>query len=422
MTPLLLIAALAASPADDWPGFRGPGGRSVAEGANLPVEFGGDGDGDANVAWSVPLPGGGFSQPAVAGGRAFVTANSGFDSSSLHVLAFDANTGTDLWERVFTATGRTGTYEPDMRVATSTPVTDGEFVFAQFSSNDVVCIAADGVPVWYRGLTADYPNVSNSLGMSSSPVLAAAADGTRTLVVMAENDAESRLFGLDPATGVSRWVADRPAAANWSSPAVLAAGSAFGNVGDLVLCQGSYGLDAIDPATGEVAWHWGEGASTIASPVPLDDLILCVADGVTALKPDGEGGVEVVWQNNRLRPSYSSPVALPVGDRQVVATLTEGGILSVADLATGDDLGKARLDGSYAATPAAAVSDNGAALLFCPNKDGAVAVVGFAADGSPEVRATNELGGPGFWAGPAVIGDALFLRDDATLRKIAGGE
>ena len=105
-----------------------------------------------------------------------------------------------------------------------------------------------------------------------------------------------------------------------------------------------------------------------------------------------------------------------------MATLTEGGILSVADLATGDDLGKARLDGSYAATPAAVVGDDGAALLICPNKGGAVAVVAFAADGSPEVLATNELGGPGFWAGPAVIGDALFLRDDPALRKIAGGE
>ena len=416
MTPLLLAAALAAGPAEEWPTFRGPGGRAAAPDARVPAEFGGDGD--ANVAWTAPLPGGGFSGPAVAGGRVFLTANSGFDAGDLHVLAFDANSGTNLWERVFRATGRTATYEPDMRVATGTPVTDGDRVYAQFSSNDVVCLAADGVPVWYRGLTADYPNVSNSLGMSSSPVLATDAGGARTLAVMAENDAESRLFGLDPDTGVSRWVADRPAAANWSSPVVLPGGSAFGNVGDLVLCQGGYGLDAVDPATGEVAWRWGDGASTIASPVvAAGDLVLCVADGVTALEP-ADGGAAVVWQNNRLRPSYASPVVFGAAGRELVATLTEGGILSVADLRTGEDLGKARLGGSYAATPAA-VGSGDDVRLFCPNKDGAVAVVRFDADGGPEVEAVNKLDGAGFWAGPAVAGDALFLRDDATLWKVA---
>ena len=416
--------------ADAWPGFRGPGGRSVAPGAVLPAAFS-DGS-EVSETWSVPLPGGGFSQPVAAGGRVFLTANSGFDAGLLHVLAFDVNTGTDLWERTFTATGRTGTYEPDMRVATSTPVTDGEFIFAQYSSNDVVCLTADGVPVWYRGLTADYPNVSNSLGMSSSPVLARAADGSRTLVVMAENDAESRLFGLDPATGVSRWVKERPAAANWSSPAVLPAGSDFGNDGDLVLCQGSYGLDAVDPATGDIAWHWGEGASTIVSPTVADGLILVVADGITALEPGGDGP-EVAWSNNRLRPSYASPVAFESAGRGLVATLTEGGILSVADLRTGEELGKARLDGSYAATPVAIgggqapqegqTGQSGSnAVLLCSNKDGAVTTVRFDEDGKPEVATVHKFGGDGFWGGPAVAGGAVFLRDDMTLWKVGGGE
>ena len=428
MTAALLFssALLAAGPADatDWPGFRGPGNRSVAAAATLPTEFGGAGS--ANVAWTAPLPGGGFSGPAVAGGRAFVTANSGFDNGTLHVLAFDGATGDRLWDRTFTATGRTGTYEPDMRVATSTPVLavgepGGERVYAQFSSNDVVCLTAGGVPVWYRGLTADYPNASNSLGMSSSPVLATAADGSRTLVVMAENDAQSLLFGLDPLTGVSRWVAERPAKANWSSPAVLPAGSKFGNAGDLVLCQGSYGLEAVDPATGAVAWRWGEGASTIASPTVANDggLILAVSDGITALAPDGAGGVREAWANNRLNPSYASPVAFGgANGARFVATLTQGGILSVADLETGIEVGKARLGGEFWGTPVAVGSGEDVRLV-CPSKNGSVVVVRFDADGTPEVEATNDLSDDGLWASPAVAGDALFVRSDSTLWKVA---
>ncbi len=318
MTPLLLLVALAAGPADEvagpaaddsgWPGFRGPGNRSAAAYAGVPTTF--DGPAGTNVAWAADLPGGGFSGPAIAGGTVFVTANSGFDKGVLHVLALDQATGERLWDRRFKATGRTGTYEPDMRVATATPATDGTHVYAQFSSNDVVCLTADGVPVWYRGLTSDYPNVSNSLGMSSSPLLTTAADGSRTLIVMAENDARSLLFGLDPATGVSRWVKERPIKANWSSPTLLPAGSSFGNVGDLALCQGSYGLDAVDPATGEVVWHWGEGASTTVSPTVAADadgnaLILAVSNGITALAPDGDGGVNEVWneQSAAARPT-----------------------------------------------------------------------------------------------------------------------
>ena len=433
MTPLLIALALAAGPADDdadWPGFRGPGNRSAVPGATVPTLFGGSND--ANVAWKAALPGGGFSSPALAGGRAFVTADSGFNSDVLHVLALDDATGERLWERRFQATGRTGTYEPDMRVATATPATDGERVYAQFSSNDVVCLTTDGVPLWYRGLTADYPNASNSLGMSSSPLLATAADGSRTLVVMAENDAQSLLFGLDPLTGASRWVRERPASANWSSPALLPGPrpgepAGFGNEGDLALCQGSYGLDAIDPATGETAWHWGEGASTVVSPtvVTANDAaaagptILAVADGITALAPVGPGEVRTLWQNNRLNPSYASPVAFRLeSDTPLVATLTQGGILSVADLTTGDEVGKARLSGTFFATPVA-VGSGDAVRLLCPSKDGSVVVVGFDPDGSPEVLETNELSDEGMWASPAATADAAYFRSDSFLWKVS---
>ncbi|MFH5803530.1 PQQ-binding-like beta-propeller repeat protein [Alienimonas sp. DA493] len=420
MTPLLILAALAAGPADDaeWRGFLGPGARPTAA---VPTTFDGAG---TNVAWAADLPGGGFSGPAVAAGRVFLTADSGYDSDVLHVLAFDDATGAKLWDRRFRATGRTATYEPDMRVATATPATDGEFVFAQFSSNDVVCLTAEGDVVWYRGLTADYPNVSNSLGMSSSPLLTAAADGSRTLIVMAENDAESKLFGLDPATGASRWVLDRPNKANWSSPVLLPAGSEFRNEGDLALCQGSYGLQAIDPATGEIAWEWGDGASTVVSPaVALDmeegDRVLVVSDGIAALKPVvGSDAVKLDWQNGRLRPTYASPVVVRSAAGTLVATLTQGGILSVADLAVGEEIGKARLDGKYWATPVAVGSGENVRLL-CPNSEGAVVVVGFDEEGAPKVLATNELGEQGMWASPAAAGNAAYFRSDATLWKIA---
>jgi NitT/TauT family transport system permease protein len=64
---------------------------------------------------------------------------------------------------------------PKTSVAAPTPCSDGKHVYAIFSSNDLVCFDLDGNLQWLRGITYDYPNVSNSLGMSQSPVV---MDGT----------------------------------------------------------------------------------------------------------------------------------------------------------------------------------------------------------------------------------------------------
>ncbi len=101
-----------------------------------------------------------------------------------------------------------------------------------------------------------------------------------------------------------------------------------------------------------------------------------------------------------------------------MVTVTQAGILTAADLATGDAIGKARLGGQFLATPVA-VGSGADVRLFCPSKNGTVVVVGFAGDGSPEVLATNALGEDGMWASPAAVGNAGYFRSDAALWKIS---
>ncbi|MEM9701920.1 MAG: PQQ-binding-like beta-propeller repeat protein, partial [Planctomycetota bacterium] len=175
---------------------------------------------------------------------------------------------------------------------------------------------------------------------------------------------------------------------------------------------------AIDPATGEIEWEWGESASTIASPAVSEGVVIAVSDGLSALKPYDSGGAEKLWQNNRLRPGFASPVLLTAGETPLVAAISSGGILSVADLKTGDELGKARLNGKFWATPIV-VGTGADARLMCPNADGEVVVVGFGEDGSPKVLARNTLGEEGLWASPAAANDAVYFRSDAKLWKIA---
>ena len=215
---LLTSTALAA----DWPQFRGPDATGVID--DQPPGP------DLKIAWQTELPGRGLSSPIIVGDRVFLTCSSGLNQRILHVICLDRQDGHRLWERTVLATGRTMSHKKTC-VAAPTPCSDGRRVYALFSSNDLVAFDLDGNLQWLRGLTLDYPNASNSLGMASSPVVIA-----DTLVVQSENDSESLALGLDAATGANRWKMSRPKAANWTSPVVL---------GEVVGLQSSKGLTGV---------------------------------------------------------------------------------------------------------------------------------------------------------------------------------
>lgn len=55
---------------DNWPQFRGPGARGIAEGNKQPDRW----SPTENVAWKTDLPGRGWSSPIVWGDKIFLTA------------------------------------------------------------------------------------------------------------------------------------------------------------------------------------------------------------------------------------------------------------------------------------------------------------------------------------------------------------
>ncbi|MCA9117363.1 MAG: PQQ-binding-like beta-propeller repeat protein, partial [Planctomycetaceae bacterium] len=231
----LAIACLTGA---DWLQFRGNDANGVAESPVPPDQI-------DQVAWKVSLPGRGLSGPTVVGDQVVLSASSGFNDDRLHVLSFDAATGEQQWERQFWATGRTQCHQK-MCVATPQIASDGERLFAFYSSNDLVCLDLEGNLLWYRGLGADFPNASNSLGMSSSPLVVG-----NTVIVQVESDAEAFSMGVNVENGLTRWKIDRPRASNWTSPALLR--KAEGDR-DLVLLQSREGLAAVRPETGETVW------------------------------------------------------------------------------------------------------------------------------------------------------------------------
>ena len=400
IVPLLaaLVSATCLTGAD-WLQFRGNDVSGVSELSEIPATW----SETENIAWKIDLPGRGLSGAIVIGDRVVVTASSGFRQDRLHVLSFDRASGNKLWERQFWATGRTMTH-PKMCVATPTPASDGERIFAFYSSNDVICLDLDGNLLWLRGLTHDFPNASNSLGMASSPIVIG-----DTLIVQVVNDAASFATGLDTSNGTSRWKKVRPKRANWSSPTLWQDGDSD----PVALLQSSAGIEAVAPRTGETLWKFGDGASTIPSSVVTADSLLVPSNGLTALrlaeKIDADAkSPEVLWNDNRLGPGTSSPIVV----NGVVFVINRAGVLQAADVSTGSILWKLRLKGPFSATPVAA----GRHLIFF-NEDGAAQVVDISgAEG--EIVGENSVGET-ILSTPAIADNEMFVRSDGHLWKIA---
>lgn len=394
--PLLTLLAISIPPAQaDWLQFRGPNGNGFVADAKPPTQLGKD-----SIAWSVELPGRGLASPIVVGDNVVVTCASGPDQRQLHVYSFDRKSGEIRWHRQFRATGRTMT-QAKTCVAAPSPASDGKHIYALFSSNDLFCFNLDGDLRWMRSFTLDYPNASNSLGLASSPIVA----GDR-LIVQIENDSDSFAAGLNLESGANEWKIARPKAANWTSPVVVKTEQQL-----VVALQSSKGVTGVLPATGSEVWNFGGGASTIPSGAADGSKLYIPSNGLTAIQTTDVSGEQPkkLWNESQQRPGTASP--LIVGDK--VFVINGAGVLTCANHATGERLWRLRLKGPFSGSPVSSGD-----YLFIFNEQGVGQCVDISAkDGKivSEIDLQETILGTA-----ALSGDALYIRSDGHLWKLAG--
>ncbi|MBT5908274.1 MAG: PQQ-binding-like beta-propeller repeat protein [Opitutae bacterium] len=392
---LTLILSLCCANAD-WTSFRGSSGNGFANEPGLPKKL----DDKKSIAWKVELPGRGLSSPIVVGDSVFLTASSGPRQERLHVISINTKNGETLWERQFQATGRTVCHKKTC-VAAPTAVSDGKVVVAQFSSNDVFCLDLEGNLKWLRGLTLDYPNAANSLGMSSSPVI---ADGV--FVTQVENDADSFSAGIDLKSGKTLWRKSRPKGANWTSPTVLK--GAKGE--ELAVLQSGKGLLVVEPKTGKDRWNYAEGASTIPSTTVMGDSLFIPSNGLTAVKSREDGRSHTqLWRANKLAPGTASPVIS--GNR--IYVLNKANVLTSANPSNGELGWRLRLKGPFSGSPVANKTH-----FYVFSESGLGQVVDLTGE-EGKVVSTIDLKET-ILCTPAISGNAIYLRSDAHLWKFGG--
>ncbi len=392
---VLFVLPVVAAQSADWPQFRGPDGNSYSNSAKLPV----DEDFGQTLAWKQEMPGRTVSGPILIGNKVIQTVSGGAQDEQLFVLCFDAKSGKRLWQRQFWATGRT-LHHPASATAAPTPASDGKLIFAFYSSNDLICLDLDGNLKWMRALTLDHPAAYNDTGMASSPLVVG-----DTVVVQVECHGDSFATGVNKETGETRWQIERPANANWTSPAAW-----HGPSGDLVLLQSADRLSAHNPLTGDDVWSYQASCETIPSAATRGKLVYVPSGGLTALEPQDNKAPKVIWKENRVAPNSASPIVLD----DHIYVINGAGVLVCASARDGKVLWQTRLTGSFWATPVIA---NG--HLYAVNQDGVLQVVQLPKDDAKgTIVARYEMGEP-VYGSPAIGEGALYVPGEKHLFKFA---
>ena len=427
------IAVTSIVHADDWPHWRGPSISGVSAETGLPVEW----SAKTGVAWTAKVRGLGISSPIVWRDRVFVTSQigsgvarpgprlvQGADAAAAGevalgrgsaaateatvafvVSAFDRATGRTDWEFQARALGDLPPVHEKHNLASSSPVTDGQRVYAWFGTGQLVAVDLSGKLVWSRNLGQDYGAFVINWGHASSPTVY-----RDTLVLLCYHEKASYLLALDTRTGATRWKVDQPAGTtSYSTPLVVETGGRAE-----IVVNSSVGVAGHSLTTGEQLWHYRED-NRFPVPMPLQhNGVIYTSRGYRsspfmAITPGGRGDIassHVIWRVPSGGPYISSLVHYD----GLIYMMGDVGVLTVTDAKSGERVYQERLGGVYSASPVAA---DGKVYLL--SEDGETIVL--AAGRTPRVLARNRLPARQL-ASPAIAGGRLFIRSDDQLYAI----
>lgn len=412
LLPVLLVLSSGATRGSDWPQFRGPDGQGHSTATGLPVSW----NESENIRWKVPVPGSGWSSPALLDGKIWLT--SAVDGGkSLHVLAFDRTSGQQLHDVVVFELEDPGPIHSKNSHASPTPILEGDRVYVHFGAHGTACLNTSGELIWTnRELTHNHRH-----GPGGSPVLF-----QDLLIFNCDGSDVQFVVALDKSTGKVRWKTDRhhisedrrtgksnvPMA--YSTPLLAEIDGRL----QLLSC-GSDSLVSYNPADGSENWWFRyDGYSNVPRPVLANGLVF-ISSGYdrpeffavrTAAARDDVTETHLAWNLKKAAPLNPSPIV--VGSE--IYLVSDNGIATCLDAATGTQHWQERLGGNFSASPTFAdgllwfLDENGRTTILKPGT-------------TFEQVAVNTLEGRTL-ATPAFVDKSIYLRTDTHLYCIERGE
>lgn len=424
MLSRILLSVLLVTPAlADWPTFRGPTNDghypAAAEGKThgFPTEW----SESKNIVWKTPVTGRAWSTPVVMGDQVWVT-NATPDGKKMYAVCLDKASGKKIHDILLFENEDPEPLSNHVNgYGSCSPAIDSDHVYIHFGSYGTAALdRKTGKTVWER---RDLP-CQHFRGPGSSLVL------HKDLVILSMDGVDVQyLVALNRKTGKNVWKTDRTTDFGDVEPSGKIRGDGdfrkaystpnfitLNGVRQLVSpgAKACYGYNA---DTGEELWKVTyKGFSNAVAPVFIGTEMAIINTGlgkahVLGLRLDDKltGNItasHVEWDIFKRMPARSSPVV--IGKK--IYLLSESGILSLVDSATGKIEKFSALKSSFSASGVLADGH-----LYFADEKGKTFIV----KPGPELKivAINQLD-DGCMASPALDGKAIYLRTKSHVYRI----
>jgi outer membrane protein assembly factor BamB len=287
----------------DWPQWLGPQRDGVWKETGILERFPKDGP---KVRWRIPV-GGGFSGPAVAGGRVYLTdrvlpagtknPGNAMARASVagkeRVLCLDETTGKVLWEHDYPVKYDIA-YPCGPRC---TPIVHDGRVYTLGAIGDLLCLdASNGKVIWSVNFPRDYKAPVPLWGFAAHPLL----DGDKLICLVGGE--KSVVVAFDAATGKEKWKSlefENPSTElGYCPPMIYKAGG----VRQLIIWHPE-AVCGLNPDTGKQYWSEPfriKANLAISTPQLAGDMLLITSfyNGSMALKLDSDKPeAKLVWKS-----------------------------------------------------------------------------------------------------------------------------
>lgn len=435
---LVFLGAIEADENQNWPSFRGPGGRGVADGFPVRTSWNADpaiGKVDG-IRWRTHVPGLSHSSPIVFGDRIFLataiakageaplklgrggqpTAAKDNGEQSWVVLCFDKLTGTELWRRTAHKGIPRASRHAKATHANTTVTTDGQRLVAFFGSEGLYCYDLDGELLWSRDLgVIDISKYGIGWGYSSSPAIF-----QDRIVLVCDDPDNPFLAVLRLSDGKELYRVSRKGVCerSWGTPLIHTSPE-----GTQVVVNGWPWIVSYNLESGDELWKiHGGGDNPVPTPFEANGWIYITSSHggqspIYVVHPQARGDISpskkestnkaMVWSTLRGGSYMSTPVVY----RGYLYLGNSNGTVRCFNAITGEKIYEKRL--AKSAIISSLVAADG--KIYCAAEDGKVYVL--AAGPDFNVLAQNTMGEPCF-ATPAISQGVLYFRTTKSLMAI----
>jgi len=423
LASLLVVVLWSTGSAEQWPAWRGPRGDGTSLEQEVPTQW----SATENIAWQVEIPGIGHASPIVFGDYVFLVTCVE-ETQKRILLCLDRKNGKTAWKKVVIRAPLEAIHELNSR-ASSTPATDGEYVYVSFLVPDGSTLPAELVRERSGDLRAD--NSGKPVNPGSMCVAAYDMNGQQKwiarpgefasvwgycaspivfegkVIINGDHDGDAYIVALDRRTGETVWkVARENRIRSHCVPLIRKLDGRM-----QMMVAGSHSIVSYDPRYGSKHWYTvGPKGRAVASPVLAAGLLLVSTAypdrEFLAIRPDGHGNVtetHITWRNGQSAPYVPSPIA--VGD--YFLAVSDDGIASCFDAATGQRHWRERIGKRHSAAIVAA-----GGLVYFLSDAGATRVV---RPGPQFELIAENLIGQRCYASPAISHGQIFLRSEKHL-------